>query len=221
MSPTRSLTEFLIKFSLDSYKTYLEKIPSYLMSEKEKLEEQIKIQVEGMSPEEAELYYENNFEDEMHLFDNYYHTFNESFYITLFSFLEKELFKICRNLERKNTHKIMVKHLSGNGIDKYSLYLCSLYNIEISQFSTWDEIKKHQKIRNYIVHNDGGYITSSESIYQPAKYLGCVSKVGIKVDNENLYEINIDEATCSQLINCIQQFFKDLFAKAVECDVSI
>ncbi|MEQ6353915.1 hypothetical protein ABNX05_04745 [Lysinibacillus sp. M3] len=220
MISRKSLSEFLINFSLDSYKTYLEKIPSYIKSEKEKLEEYIKIEVEGMSPEEAELHYEYNFEDEMHLFENYHHTFNESFYITLFSFLEKELYKICRNLERKNTHKIKVKHLAGNGIDKYSLFLSSLYDIEISHFSSWNEIKKHQKIRNYIVHNDGGSITSSDNIFQIANSLGCVSEVGIRLDTD-LYEINIFEATCSQLINCIQEFFNELFAKATECEVII
>ncbi|MET4563511.1 hypothetical protein ABIA69_004731 [Lysinibacillus parviboronicapiens] len=33
----KSISEFLILLSLDSYKTYLDKIPSYLESEKEKI----------------------------------------------------------------------------------------------------------------------------------------------------------------------------------------
>ncbi|MET4563510.1 hypothetical protein ABIA69_004730 [Lysinibacillus parviboronicapiens] len=173
-----------------------------------------------MTQEETDLFYEYNFEEDMYFFDNYHNTFHESFYITLYSFLEKELFKICKKLESENTHKIKVKHLAGNGIDKYSLFLSSLYDLEISQFNAWNEIKKHQKIRNYIVHNDGNYISVQDSLYQIASSLGCISRI-IGRHGSELYEINILGATCSRLINCLEDFFEELFTKASELDLKI
>ena len=217
----KTFSELFIILNLESHKSYLDKIPSYLESEKEKLEDEIQVRVMNMTSEEADLYYQYNFEEQMYLFDNYNQTFCESFYISLFSFLEKELFKICKKLESKNTHKIKVKHLAGNGIEKYSLFLSSLYDFEISQFNAWNEIKKHQKIRNYIVHNDGNYIDARNPLYQAASSLGCISKITRDIHASELFEINILGGTCSRLINCIEDFFDELFTKALELEVKI
>lgn len=215
----KSLSEFFIILNLESHKSYLNKIPSYLEFEKEKLEAELKESVKYMTSDEADLYYQYNYEEQMHFFDNYKQTFYESLYISLYSFLEKELLKICRKLESENTHKIKVKHLTGNGIEKHSLFLSTLYDLEISQFTTWNEIKNHQKIRNYLVHNDGTYINVQNPIYQPAISLGCISR--ITRGQRELFEIKILDNTCSRLINCIEGFFEELFNKASSLGVNI
>ncbi len=217
----KSMSELFITLNLDSYQSYLDRIPYYLETEQVKLEEQLEKEVKGMTQENAERYYEYYFEDEMHLLKNFHYTFYESLYITLYSFFEKELYKICKRLQSTNTHKIKVNHLAGNGIDKYSLFLSALYDIEISQFHSWDELKKHQKIRNYIVHNDSMYIDSRNTLFPIASYLGCLSKIDRGKDISPLSEIKINKETNTKLINCIKAFFNELFTIALELKVKI
>lgn len=217
----RSMSEVFITLNLDSYQSYLDRIPYYLKTEQEKLEEQLEIEVKDMTQEDAQLYFEYYFEEEMHLLTNFHNTFYESLYITLYSFLEKELYKICKRLQNTNTHKIKINNLAGKGIDKYALFLSALYDIEISQFNSWNEIKKHQKIRNYIVHNDGIYINSQNQLYPIASYFGCISRIERGKDISDLFEVSINVVTNSKLIGCIKQFFNELFTKALELEVKI
>lgn len=221
VKPIKSMSELFITLNLDSYQSYLNRIPYYLNTEQVKLEKQLEIEVENLTQEDAERHFEYNYEDEMHLLKNFHNTFYESLYITLYSFFEKELYKICKRLQNTNTHKIKVNNLAGNGIDKYSLFLSALYDIEISQFNSWDELKKHQKIRNYIVHNDSIYINSQNSIFPIASYLGCLSKIDRGKDISPLFEIRNNKETNSKLINCIKAFFNELFTKALELKVKI
>lgn len=209
----KSVSQLMINLSLDSYMAYLDKIPFYLESEKEKLEENISIQLKDLPPEEADLHFEYHFANDLYFFEDYQQTFYESFYITLYSFLEKELYKICKNLEEANSYKIKIKYLTGHGIDKYSLYLSSLYDIEISNFNSWNEIKNHQKIRNHIVHNDSSYINAQHKLFQVANGLGCLSKLDIGMDKEDSYEVTILETICSKLIECIREFLMNFLLK--------
>lgn len=217
----KSVSQLMINLSLDSYMTYLDKIPFYLESEKENLEENIGKQLKDLPPEEADLKFEYHFADDLYFFEDYQQTFYDSFYITLYSFLEKELYKICKNLEEANTYKIKIKYLTGHGVDKYSLYLSSLYDIEISHFNSWNEIKNHQKIRNHIVHNDSSFLNKQHKLFSTANCLGCLSKIDRGKDRDDFFEVIIKNTTCLKLIKCIREFFNELFTKALELKVKV
>ena len=76
--------------------------------------------------------------------------------VSIFSFLEHEMFELCARLQKNAKHRIGVKDLAGSGIEQAANYLekiCGLSGLKIP--TTWAEICKLQKVRNVIVHRRG------------------------------------------------------------------
>jgi hypothetical protein len=76
--------------------------------------------------------------------------------ITLFSFLESELDKLCLLFQKTNEYPVSLKDLNGNGIERSSLYLEKVCDLkDCRNLPDWLPLKDIQKIRNIVVHNDG------------------------------------------------------------------
>ena len=77
----------------------------------------------------------------------YYH----SLFISLYSFLERKMFQLCRISEPNQSLKI--KDISGEGIFKFYTYIKKVLKIDVDALNTeWTEITKYNKLRNRIVH---------------------------------------------------------------------
>lgn len=78
--------------------------------------------------------------------------------ITLYSFLEVELNKLCEELRKESEIKLTLKDLSkaSGDIERATNYLTKVIGLPWDKSQgVWSEIKKIQNIRNKIVHNDG------------------------------------------------------------------
>jgi hypothetical protein len=76
--------------------------------------------------------------------------------ITLFSYLENELDKLCVLFQETEKYSINLNDISGKGAERSTLYLekvCGLSNCK--KIKQWSLIKDIQKIRNIITHNNG------------------------------------------------------------------
>ncbi|MBW2035450.1 MAG: hypothetical protein JRI94_18075 [Deltaproteobacteria bacterium] len=75
---------------------------------------------------------------------------------SLCGYFEHELDKLCILYRSEKSFKLAFTDLSGKGIDRSANYLEKVAGIDTHKTSKeWNEIKKIQKIRNVIVHQDG------------------------------------------------------------------
>jgi hypothetical protein len=76
--------------------------------------------------------------------------------VSIFSFLEHEMFELCARLQKNAKHPIGVKDLSGSGIEQAANYLEKICGLtELKKHQRWSEVCKLQKTRNVIVHRRG------------------------------------------------------------------
>jgi len=91
------------------------------------------------------------------LFEKYFPNLQRrSALLTLWSFFEYELHKLCLLYQREDALKLSVVDLSGKGIDKAVNYLEKIVGLEgLRQTNHWQQLKDLQEIRNAVAHNDG------------------------------------------------------------------
>lgn len=88
----------------------------------------------------------------------YYH----SLFISLYSFLERKMFQLCRISEPNQSLKI--KDISGEGVFKFYTYIKKVLKIDLDALNTeWTEITKYNKLRNRIVHSPTNTIDKTEN----------------------------------------------------------
>jgi hypothetical protein len=77
-----------------------------------------------------------------------------SLLIILFSFFERQLDQLCELIAKEHRAQIVHTDLKGKGIDRARLYLQKIAGLPLDTSVVWQEIKRIQKVRNVIVHND-------------------------------------------------------------------
>lgn len=76
--------------------------------------------------------------------------------ITLFSFFEHELDKLCKRIKTECNYKIDLADIGEKGIQRSTTYLLKVAGLDgFRDSSEWQEIKQIQSIRNQVVHSDG------------------------------------------------------------------
>ena len=84
--------------------------------------------------------------------------------ITLFSFLEAELDRLCSRVQNQEKSRIHVTDLADKGIVRAAAYLCKVGGLsDIRNTQTWAEIRNIQSVRNLIVHSQGLLPAQSDS----------------------------------------------------------
>ena len=76
--------------------------------------------------------------------------------LTVCGFFEHELDKLCLLYQKEKKFKLSLSDLKDKGIDRSTAYLEKIAGINTHKDSNeWNHIKKIQKIRNLIAHQDG------------------------------------------------------------------
>jgi hypothetical protein len=84
--------------------------------------------------------------------------------LTVCSYFEHELDKLCRLYQSEKGFAVTVDDLRGEGINRSTKYLEKVAGLHVHSISQeWQEIKKIQKIRNAIVHR-GGKVPDKDSV---------------------------------------------------------
>ena len=135
--------------------------------------------------------------------------------IILFSFLEHQLDLLCELFAATRRLNIVYTDLRDKGIDRSRRYLIKVMRLPLDDNSAiWQEIKKIQKVRNVVVHNDAKLDPKLAEkvirIVKDAKYLSLAS------DSESYYyhdiddEINILEGYLTHVLNTCDSYCSEL-----------
>jgi hypothetical protein len=79
-----------------------------------------------------------------------------SAFLTVWSFLEHQLDKLCLFYQSEKSFELSFMDLSGKGIDRSTNYLEKVAGLQgLKNSQQWDVLKTLQRIRNVIAHDDG------------------------------------------------------------------
>jgi hypothetical protein len=122
--------------------------------------------------------------------------------ITLFSFFEHQLDDLCRGYKKEKGFALSFTDLTGNGIDRSTLYLKKVAGLSLNNgTATWREIKNIQNVRNAIVHN-GGEIKDDDT-----KMRDYCRKHGL-LSGES--QLSIKAEYLLQVINTFAEYFREI-----------
>lgn len=93
--------------------------------------------------------------------------------LTLYSFLENELYQLCFLFQDTNKFSIDLKDLNGKGISKTIIYLKKVVGLQID---SWEKIHEIRQIRNLIAHNDSRLVDSEGN---PRSEINIVNKTNL------------------------------------------
>lgn len=129
--------------------------------------------------------------------------------IILFSFLEHQLDQLCELFASEQQLKIVHTDLRDKGIDRSRRYLKKVICLPLDDNSSiWQELKRIQKVRNAIVHNDAKLIDKDVIKYvNETNYLSRA--------NESYYdyepdEINILEGYLNYILDTFDSYCSEL-----------
>jgi hypothetical protein len=190
-----------------SFDNYLETLVNFLENERKKYEqninsvsEEIQDASEGMPYELQRAYHELEY-----VFPEFENTLFSSFFVAIYFYLESELTRYCRILEKENPEMLLLSDLAGAGIVKSMIYLVKVQRIEYSLNSPeWEKIQKYGVLRNCIVHNQGK-VDEVLNDDQRKKLLEFIKRKNSKLKLEDTRCI-LDKDFCLDALNTIEKF---------------
>ena len=140
----------------------------------------------------------------------------KSMLVGAFSVLENKLNLLCPICGKLVDSKIELSDFRGSGIDKAMKYLNKVVGIEFpTDRGIWQTLKKVQKVRNSIVHNNGEIKFSKLE----NELKGYIEKCDlIKLDGA-VNAIIFERGYIEHCLNLFKKFFQKLCEKVVEFEV--
>ncbi|MED4046794.1 hypothetical protein P4640_27750, partial [Priestia aryabhattai] len=136
----------------------------------------------------------------------------KSMFISIFSFVERELFLIASLYQKVNTSFVPLEKTEDTGIDKAKNFFKTNLKINISHIDHWQTLKAYQSIRNFFVHNPYGNIRSDHRSFNNFKKVKSIKLTRYKLDDEDLfYDINVTDQFCLDVINTAHTFFVNFY----------
>ena len=162
------ILERLFKFNVDNrledFRQYTREIETKFHFDKEALSKSYEDAIKGLSEDEKS-------EVDEYFYDDFYiiekvqiNMYRNSVIVSIYSFLENSLNKLCKYLSKKHSYAITVDDLKGDGIVRAKHYLEKMAQVNFSAINgEWSDLRTLNKIRNCIVHSEG-IIINNESL---------------------------------------------------------
>ncbi len=100
--------------------------------------------------------------------------------ITLCSFFEFNLTRLCDDLQQEKSILLSVRDINGKGVESALKYLMKVIGLDIDKGTqVYNEIQNIQKIRNNYVHQDGMITDKAISYVKSNKYLSGERNINI------------------------------------------
>lgn len=195
-----------VNFQLDSFREYINLTEKTVENDiKEKIKSYDKFLKEASN---IEIEYMHDFSDheiKIHTRQLHYH----SLFISLYSFLERKMYQLCRLSE--NHQSLKIKDISGDGIFKYYKYLKKVLKIDLDALNKeWTEITKYNKLRNRLVHSPTNTIEKRDN----KKLITILQSIEnlIIVDKGEYVEFEItDKKLLMTFCKTISKFLHDIY----------
>lgn len=228
----RGWIDLSIHMGITSLGSYLEEMENNLEDQLNSLEKQYLEDIKDVSENEAENIFEYQYEDRVfYLREEFPNILRKSFVISLYSFLEQQLFTICKHVEKNNKLSISFNNFKkGTGIFKSYRYLTEIANIDLSSLDEeWIKIENINKIRNHFVHAGSDTLKKllkpkNQIEEKSNRTIEAFISFNLAIEDENysefqkqikdncpsIYDLKINSAFCKSALEIIQTFFDKL-----------
>jgi hypothetical protein len=110
-----------------------------------------------------------------------------SLLISVYSFFENLLTKLCREIQVKMKLSVKYNSIAGKGIEKAKTYLTEVVGIDFpSNTMEWKQINDYKNIRNCFAHSEGVVKESDSKIRRSVQNLEAVAIMGDSFLGENI-----------------------------------
>ena len=183
----------IFKLKIHDFSNYIEMMEENIESHKSSLEKSFEQQSKNITDDEIKQeLYEHIFLDDYQALDTTYTLIlRKSIFITLYSFLESELFKLAKYVEERSSAKKKLEDVKHNGIRKYLYYIETVNGIEINiSKDSRDKLINYNKLRNHFVHNYDSLVDhDSYNKIKNLPYMNIKLYSYSDKEKDNMYEI--------------------------------
>lgn len=131
--------------------------------------------------------------------------------ITLYSFFEHELDKLCERLRKHENLKVKVTDMADTSVKRSVTYLGKVVGVDGNQQShIWSEIQDIRQIRNLVVHSDGRLFDDAGT--KKKKEDAIIAKTPLL---DGMDEVLLKEGYLAYVLKTIDQYFK-LIEKSIK-----
>lgn len=134
-----------------------------------------------------------------------------SLFTSLFALFENEMIMVCELMGRKaGGAKDFANFKNGIGLSRVHNYLLSNFNVNISVYSKWQEVRGIKDLRNMIVHNNGQLKNRDISAAtRVSTYIGASASLSV----DDAQNIVIDKSYFSHVDKILRAFIEELFSE--------
>jgi hypothetical protein len=153
------------------------------------------------------------------IFEYYYPNLQRrSMLIVLFSFFERQLDQLCQLFAKE--HQLSITHvdLKGKGIDRARLYLQKVIGLPLTASVIWQEIKRIQRVRNVVVHNDAKVASDEKDLIEYVDKANELARLSTSFYESDIEEVDILEGYLLHVLETFDSYCGEV-NKAI-CSVS-
>ncbi len=197
----------MIMVETNNISSYLRSAEKFLEDEVKKLEKKFGDEKSKLTEEEQSEFAEYYAEIYRELTEEFPRLLRNSLFVLSYSVTENYLNYYCNRSEKHFGLKLTLSDLKGRGVERAKNYLKKVAEIDFPENDEWAEIKHYNRIRNFIVHNNGKLDDSSNA--------GKVEKyIKAKPDLLELKEFSINKKIVSKSIVIKQGFCEEVLKTA-------
>ncbi len=192
---------------LEEFRQYTIELESKFNIDKKKLSSAYDKATKGLSKDEIREvgdYFSDDFYmiEEIHI-----GLYRKSTLVSLYSFLENSLNKLCRNLCARHKYPVKLEDIKGEGIVRAKDYLEKLAKVDFSPLNgEWCNLLSLNRIRNCIVHCEGN-IKSSNNTSKLKNIINNHTGLSLRSDRD----IRVEREYIDFCITKIEEFLDKLY----------
>ncbi len=212
----------LLQFHRSSIESEVDAFKEYIIDNRHSIKKQQK-EFNKMVEDEIKLHPGNEheisewYEDQYSRYNDFYPAiFNNSTLLSVYSYFEFNLKRLCITLQNHKKHLIKLDDFGGqNYIDKSRKYIKLVEALDISSLdNTWQKITKYQNVRNCVVHNNSNIIKNKDlevkkqPLYQILKtnpHLKLNEGNGTFIINDDQYLLDFCDIISEYLVEIIKK----------------
>jgi hypothetical protein len=191
---------------LEEFRQYTQEIESKFDADKAELARRYSNSVNALSAEEVNEVNDYFADDYFTIEEIYVGLFRKSTLVSIYSFLENAMNRLCKYLARKNSYSVALNDLKGEGIVRARNYLEKTAGADFNLLNgEWSKLKLLNKVRNCIVHCEGDVSAlDSRSIAEMIN-----ATPGLSLRSERL--ITVERIYIDACITTVEEFLEKLY----------
>ena len=166
------------------------------------------------NPQLQKDYYENVMEELWSYTERFPRIFMNSSIIIAYSLLETQTNGVAKRMQKKfNDFPDLNKNKERGNLEAAVLKIEKLTGVKAKRFSSWNDIKDVQRLRNIIVHANGYMAVDNQKDIDLAQKYNVLDQSMIDMNGRSISMVLITSDYCLAFLDTLDSFFADLHSQ--------